>query len=92
MIKNIKDVKAFFHQLLAEGLNFHPEEDFLNYVNIDTSLPTYTIADAEARNLQMETCFEVCEREDVDIYDLSQEIFLKGTGLDKYIPLPSSLE
>jgi hypothetical protein len=91
-IININDVETFFHRLLDEGLNLHPDEDFMNYVNTDTSLPTYTNYEAVERNHQMELSFEVCEKANVDIYDLALEIFLKRTGLDKYIPLPSSLE
>ena len=40
----------------------------------------------------MEQCFEVCEKNGVDIYDFSMEIYLKETGLDKFIPLPSSIK
>lgn len=37
----------------------------------------------------MEQCFEVCEKEGVDIYDIMLEVSLIETGMDKFIPLPS---
>jgi len=80
------------HCLLNEGLNSHPDEDFRNYINMNTDEPSYTEQEAEIRNLLMGQCFEVCESTGTDIYSFMQEIHLKFTGLDKYIPLPSSLE
>ena len=37
----------------------------------------------------MRSCFEVCEKEGVDIYDVMLEVSLIETGMDKFIPLPS---
>ena len=37
----------------------------------------------------MSKCFEVCEKEGVDIYDVTLEVSLIETGMDKFIPLPS---
>ena len=34
-ITTIEDVETFAQQLIAEGLNFHPDDDFLNYVNYE---------------------------------------------------------
>lgn len=42
VINTIDDVNAFFTELLDESLNFHPDEGFANYINIDTSEPTYS--------------------------------------------------
>ncbi len=79
-IKSIADVEIFFHHLLEkESLNFHPDEDFRNYINLETHLPSYTIEDAELRNHLMTSCFEVCEQEnDTDIYTIGlQDLFKK---------------
>jgi hypothetical protein len=89
-IKTISDVKHFAHQLIGEGLNFHPDDNFRDYVFNTTQEPYYSVNDATVRNTLMDQCFEVCNRESVDIYDTMLEEFLKGTGLDKYVPLPSS--
>jgi hypothetical protein len=91
-INNIDDVKIFTKQLIAEGVNLHPDDDFHLYVNIETGEPTYVREDAILRNKLMMGAFEICELFNEDIYDLMQEIYLVETGLDKYIPLPSSLK
>lgn len=89
-IKTIDDVKQFFKDLIGEDLNFHPDTPFEDYINGDTKEPTYTKDEAAFRDGLMDRAFEVCRHVDVDIYDLSMEIFLLETGMDKFIPLPSS--
>lgn len=81
-IKTVEDVKIFFNQLLDESLNFHPDEDFANYINIDTSESTYSIAGAQQRNQLMDKCFEVCDRLSADIYELAQELSFMHIGID----------
>jgi len=88
-IQNVDDVTAFSKLLFAEGCNFHPDDDFHNYINSETKEPSYTFQDAELRNNLMAQCFEVCERSGTDIYDLTMEVYLKETGLSEFIPLPS---
>ncbi|AFL83523.1 hypothetical protein Belba_0876 [Belliella baltica DSM 15883] len=69
-IKEIADVKIFFEQLLEEeSLNFHPDEDFKNYINVKTRLPSYSSKEANLRNCLLESCFELCQSENVDIYE-----------------------
>ncbi|MHB8205953.1 hypothetical protein [Mucilaginibacter sp.] len=95
MIANIivvEDVSTFFKDLIAEGINAHPDEDFSQYVNSETQESTFTAEEAEVRNHLMAISFNVCEKAGIDIYDLMQEIYLKGTGLDQFIPLPSQKE
>lgn len=82
-IKTIDDIKVFFRQLLEEDLNFHPDTPFEDYINCETRLPTYTTLEADARNKLMDNCFEVCESINIDIYELSYDMFIRYTGLDK---------
>lgn len=43
-IKSVEDVKAFFHYLVDERkVNFHPDDDFADYINYDDKTPTFTI-------------------------------------------------
>jgi hypothetical protein len=88
-IRSPEDVTEFVKLLVAEGLNYHPDDDFENYVNMQTGDPSYTPAEALLRNQLNDQCFEVCEAAGADIYNISMEIFLKETGLDEFIPLPS---
>ncbi|EOZ96151.1 hypothetical protein A33Q_2744 [Indibacter alkaliphilus LW1] len=70
-VKSIQDVEAFFKHLLEnESLNFHPDDDFRNYIHMETKLPSYSIEEAEFRNKLMKDCFNVCKREGTDIYEI----------------------
>jgi len=90
-IETLDDVKTFVRQLVGEGLNYHPDDDFTQYINMQTDEPTYSTEEAALRNELNNQCFEVCGILDADIYDIAQEIFLIETGLDKFIPLPSQV-
>lgn len=89
-IKTVEDVETFAKQLIDEGVSFHPDDDFNDYIFFKENKPCYTKKEAEIRNHLMEQCFEVCEKEGEDIYSVMLEVTLKETGMDKYIPLPSS--
>jgi len=86
-INSIEDVRQFTKIVIEEGTNLHPDEDFLNYVNINTGEPAYSVKDAEIRNTLLEKSFLVCKTNCLDIYELMHNIFLKETGLDKFIPV-----
>ncbi|MCC5930319.1 MAG: hypothetical protein JJU28_13815 [Cyclobacteriaceae bacterium] len=87
-IANLDDVSAFAKLLVKESVNFHPDEDFINYINIQTAEPTYTAKEAEVRNALMAECFEVCDENGIDIYDFMSKIVLQETAMDKLIPQP----
>ena len=76
-INTIEDVKTFAKQLTLEGTSFHPDDDFNNYINIETEEPCYTQDAAGLRNKLMKSCFLVCENFGVDIYDIMLEITLE---------------
>ena len=88
-IQTLEDVKSFAKQFIAEGVSFHPDDDFNDYVNFKENKPTYTKEEADSRNELMSSCFKVCEKAGVDIYDVMLEVSLIETGWDKFIPLPS---
>ena len=90
-IYNIQDVITFSKELIAEGCNFHPDDDFHNYVNVETENPSYSFEEAERRNKLMVQCFKICEDAKMDIYDVTMEVYLKETGLSEFIPLPSQI-
>lgn len=73
-INNIDDVRAFAkHLTFIEGVAFHCDDDFNDYINSETKEATYTQEEAELRNVTMQKCFEVCEKEGVEIYDLMSQ-------------------
>jgi len=90
-IKTTDDAKAFAKQLITEGVSFHPDDDFNDYINFKGNKPCYSEQDADLRNALMSKCFIVCEKEGVEIYDLMLEVTLVETGMDKFIPLPSQI-
>lgn len=90
-IQNTRDIVAFAKLLISEGTAFNPDNDFKDYINLETQQPTYTKAEADLRNELMNQCFAVCEQSGIDVYDTMSEVTLKKTGLDKFIPLPSEV-
>jgi hypothetical protein len=87
----MQDVAVFAKTLIEEEeLNLHPDDDFLNYVNLGTGEATYSREEACLRNSLMHDAFNVCEASNIDIYSFMQEIFMKSSALDQFIPLPTS--
>lgn len=76
-IITVEDVKTFFEALLAEGLNFHPDDMFETYVHTDTSEPFYSDQESFVRNTLLAQAFDVCEKEGADIYELCIDIFMR---------------
>ena len=89
-INGLEDVILFIEQVIDEGTNIHPDDDFINYININTNERSYSKAEAIMRNQLMNECFIICNLEKKDIYALTNEVYLKRTGLDRFIPLPSN--
>ena len=73
-INTVNDVTEFFtHLLEVERLNFHPDEDFANYVPMDSDKPTFSESDIEQYNFLMGRAFEACKEKDIDIYQLAMD-------------------
>lgn len=77
---SLEYVKAFSEVLVLEGLTmgFHPDTPFEDYIN-SKGETVYTPEEAKIRNMVMDHCFEVCEKEGVDIYEITGRITLRGT-------------
>ena len=76
-IKTVEDVKVFFNELFAEGVNMHPDDPFEDYVHNSTGESFYSDQESFVRNNLMAQAFDVCEKEDEDIYELCIDIFMK---------------
>ena len=82
-IKSVEDVKAFFHHLVDERkVNFHPDDDFADYVSYEEKTPTFTKEEVEVYNRLMEESFNVCNNSNVDIYDIGFDELSQGLGLN----------
>lgn len=67
-LKSPEDIVRWFKALLfVDGLNFHPDNDFRNYVDGDGEW-TYTHEHADMLNNLMQHCSDVCEAAYEDIY------------------------
>ena len=76
-IRTTENVKTFFEELLAEGLNFHPDDMFESYIHTDTKQPFYTEEETKLRDDLLAKAFNVCESECTDIYELCIDIFMR---------------
>jgi hypothetical protein len=80
-IDNITDVLQFTSDLVTLDVNFHPDTDFDDYINVNTSERTFSFEDAKKLNKLLIRAFEVCAEENIDIYDLTMPVLLESTGL-----------
>lgn len=85
-IENTKDVITFAEQIVKEGVSFHCDDDFNDYVNFETKEQTYTKQEADLRNELMEQCYSVCEETGVDIYCIMNGVLINETGLNRFMP------
>ena len=70
-INSVKDVEAFFHHLVDERkVNFHPDDDFANYICLADKTPSFSAEEVTVYNRLMDESFDVCDKADVDIYDI----------------------
>lgn len=71
-INTVDQVKEFFDYLAMERkVNFHPDDDFSDYINLSTNEPTFNAEEVAIFNNLMDESFVVCESNQTDIYQLS---------------------
>ena len=75
-INSVEDVKEFFHYLTFEcNVNFHPDEDFANYISFENKTPTFT-DEVMLFNRLMDDSFDVFKKNETDIYKIGcNELF-----------------
>lgn len=75
-ITSIKDVELYFHHLVDERkVNFHPDDDFANYVSLKDHTPTFSDKEVVIYNRLMDESFDVCEKASIDIYGIGMDEF-----------------
>lgn len=81
-IKSVEDVKTFFHHLVSERkLNFHPDDDFADYISYEDKTPSFTKDEVILYNRLMEEGFIACEKSGIDIYAIGLEELQETVGL-----------
>ena len=80
-INNVDDVRKCFHYIVEErNVNFNPDDMFEDYMSVDGS-NAFTPEECEIYNRLVEEAFEICEKENVDIYQIALDILNKKLGL-----------
>jgi hypothetical protein len=74
-ITTLKDVETFIGQIADEINDFHPLEDFTNYVYPESYLRRYTDEEAAIRNKQLDKCFNVCSKFTPDFFTYLLNLF-----------------
>ena len=76
-ILSVDDVKMFFHHLVEERkVNFHPDDDFANYVSLKDHTPTFSDEEVVIYNRLMDESFDVCDKSNIDIYEIGIEFLM----------------
>lgn len=69
-INNVDDVRKFFHYIVEErNVNFNPDDMFRDYMSADGS-NAFTPEECEIYNRLVEEAFKICDKENVDIYEI----------------------
>jgi hypothetical protein len=75
---DIEEVKDFFRYLVNDRkVAIHPDDNFRDYINTETQKPAFTDYEANLFNAMMDDCFEVCQDEEKDIYEIAYHIMHK---------------
>ncbi len=73
-ITSTEEVRDFFHHIVYDlDVNFHPDDDFADYVNRKDGTPTFTKEEAVLYNRLMDEAFKACNDEDA-VYDIASEL------------------
>ena len=69
-----KEVKGYFRLLWKDlGLSFHPDDSFDLYIDANTGERVFDDEAASILDTRMDECFEVCEKANVDIYEIGMD-------------------
>ncbi|MCK9399174.1 MAG: hypothetical protein M0Q51_04140 [Bacteroidales bacterium] len=82
-INNQKDLYEFIEQIINEGVSFHPDDDFRDVINFNTGKKIYSESAADIRNNLLDQSFSVCQRDGLDLYDLTNDILKKHIELTR---------
>jgi hypothetical protein len=80
-INSRDDIESFFKNLINKlNLNLHPDDPFIDYTN-DEDVNTFSDEQASEMEDIMDLCFEYCEENKIDIYEIGYEILRKKLDL-----------
>lgn len=74
-ISTIEDVEKFVKFIYEDlEVNFHPDDDFNDVINQETGEKSFSEVEANMYNNLVNECFNVCERENVDLYEIAYNL------------------
>ena len=80
-INNVDDVRKFFHYIVeVRNVNFNPDDMFEYYMLSDRTT-AFTPEECEIYNHLTEECFDICEKEEADIYEIAFELLKNKIAL-----------
>lgn len=80
-INSKENIEAFFDALINKlDLNFHPDTPFTDYVGTDGT-NTFTEQQANALDAIMNLCFNYCDSNDLDIYEIGYPLLAKRLNI-----------
>ena len=81
-ITSIEEVKAFFHNIVCDlGINFHPDDDFMDYVCYETGKRTMSNEQAELYNRLMDEAFKACDNEE-QVYEIGCDLLFERLQIE----------
>ena len=86
-IQTMQDVEQFLRYViepngLALGMGFHPDNDFADYIKKEDGKKAFSNDEAKTLNEMANKCFDICEKQNADIYALALDI-INGLNNDK---------
>ena len=82
-ITTVEGVKDFFHHIVYDlSINFHPDDDFKNYVCYETGKRTMNDEQAELYNRLMDEAFKACDNEE-QVYEIGSNLLLEKLQIER---------
>ena len=70
-LKTPENVQTFFYYLVNDlKLNFHIDTHFADYIAYSNNKPLFSKKQAEKLDKMISKAFDICEKNNVDIYEL----------------------
>lgn len=69
-INTMQDVAEFINGIYGLGINFHPDSNFADYIQLDSHEQAFTDEACQVYDTALMKCFEVCGWHGVSIYGL----------------------
>ena len=74
-ISTIDDIKQFFKDVhVLYPLEWHPDDDFHFFMKQDEVSKAFTEGEAEYLNRIMTECFQYCDDNDLDVYEIASQV------------------